>query len=165
MTAKRRILFLYLSIACFLGLVSVFFADGYLGIYDTLYIKGGVQGQKIELYQWQRRDGNWAGGVWWGQEARFRYEISNREFSPYSADIEVSLWHQEDMVRSLVSQQVQIARFDRATIEWALDTVALEPGGPPPNTYPYLYFITIRSNGIERELKLYITEPPSQELR
>jgi len=156
---------LSLSLICFIGFIIVFFVDGYMGVYDTLYIIVGEREQKIELHQWQRRDGNWTGSVWWGQEARFRYEISNREFSPYSADIEVSLWHYEDMVRSLVSQQMQIARFDRATIEWAVDTVALEPEGPPPATYPYTYLITIKSKGIERELKFYITEPPSQELR
>ncbi|MFC1915031.1 hypothetical protein ACFLWK_02135 [Chloroflexota bacterium] len=159
---KRRLVYLYLSLICFIGFIAVFFMDGYMGIYDTLYITGGVPGQKIEHHQWQRRDGNWTGSVWWGQEARFRYEISNREFSPYSADIEVSLWHSEDMVRNLVSQQMLIARFDRATIEWVVDTVALEPEGPPPTVYPYTYFITIKSNGIERELKLYITKPPSQ---
>ena len=159
---KRRLVYLYLSLICFIGFITVFFVDGYMGTYDTLYITGGAREQKIELHQWQRRDGNWTGSVWWGQEARFRYEISNREFSPYSADIEVSLWHYEDMVRNLVSQQMLIARFDRATIEWAVDTLALEPEGPPPTTYPYTYFITIKSNGIERELKLYITEPPSQ---
>jgi len=44
----RRYLFLYLTLACFFGLVAIFIVDGYIGIYDTLYITAGEREQTIE---------------------------------------------------------------------------------------------------------------------
>ena len=161
MATKRRRLYLYLALACFLVFILTSFVDGYMGVYDTLYITSDEREQKVEHYQWLRRGGVGTGDARWGEMAFFRYEIENRGFSTYSADAEVSLWHDKEKVRSLVSQQMQIARFDKAKLEWVLDTVELEPEGPPPPYYPYVYYVIIKSNGIERELKFYILEPPS----
>ena len=160
LVTKRRLVNLYLCLICFIGFITVFFVDGYMGIYDTLYIIVGEREQKIELHQWLRLGGTSIGDSRWGEKALFRYEIGNHEFSTYSDDIEVSLWHDEELVRTLLSQHIQIARFDQATLEWVLDTVALEPEPPPP-FYPYEYYVMIKSGEIERELKFYIAEPRS----
>jgi hypothetical protein len=39
---------LYLALACFAGLIAIFIADGYLGIYDTAYVTAGEYEQEIE---------------------------------------------------------------------------------------------------------------------
>lgn len=137
-----------------------FFVDGYMGLYDTLYITAGEREQKVELYHWLKGDGAWTGGAQWGGKVFFRYEISNRRFSSYSADIEVSLWRSQENVRDLISQHVQITSFDEGKLEWVLDTVELEPGGIPLLTQPYKYSIVLKSGEMERELRFYIYAPP-----
>ena len=42
----RRHLFLYLALGCFAGLIAIFIVDGYVGIYDTVYVTAGEYEQK-----------------------------------------------------------------------------------------------------------------------
>ncbi len=137
-----------------------FFVDGYMGLYDTLSITAGEREQKIELYHWLKGDGAWTGGTQWGEKVVFRYEIANRQFSSYSADVEVSLWRSQKNVRDLISQHVQIDSFDEEKLEWVLDTVELEPGGLPPVMQPYKYSVVLKNGEMERELRFYIYAPP-----
>jgi len=153
---ERRFRYLYLAVACFVGVMGTFFVDGYMGVYDTLYITAGKQEQKIELYQWLKGNGSWSSGAPWGERAVFRCEINNREFSSYSTNIEVSLWQNQEKVRDLTSRHLQITSFGRGELEWLVDTVELEPGGAPPATQPYKYSIVIKGDEMERELNFYI---------
>ncbi|GAI56646.1 unnamed protein product, partial [marine sediment metagenome] len=43
----RKNLFLYLTLACFFGLIAIFIVDGYLGIYDTIYVTAGEQEERV----------------------------------------------------------------------------------------------------------------------
>ena len=63
MAAKRRNLFLYLTLVCFFGLIAIFIIDGYMGIYDTVYITAGEREQKIESDVWRQGDKYWSAGV------------------------------------------------------------------------------------------------------
>ena len=92
MAKKRKNLFLYLTLACFLGLVAIFIADGYLGIYDTIYITAGEREDKVEADFWLEQDRYYSVGVNWDEKALFSYEVDNRLFSSYSTDIDVSVW-------------------------------------------------------------------------
>ena len=161
MATKRRRVYLYLALTCFFIFMLTFFVDGYLGIYDTLSITAGEREQRTELFQWSRSGGAGTGAAQWGEKAFFRYEISNRQFSTYSADAEVSLWHDEKMVRSLVSQHTQIAPFGKGKLEWILDTLELLPSSdvPPPSQAYDKYSILIKSGEVERKLKFYIVTP------
>jgi hypothetical protein len=93
MATKRRNLFLYLTLACFIGLIAIFIVDGYMGIYDTIYVTTGEREQKIEPDFWLRQEWAWSTGVNWDEKVFFGYEVDNRQFSAYSADIEASVWH------------------------------------------------------------------------
>lgn len=160
MATEGRFRYLYLALACFVGLVTTYFVDGYMGIYDTLYITAGEREQKIELYHWLKGGGAWTGGAEWGKKAFFSYEIDNRKFLSLSTDIEISLWHNQEKVRDLVSQHLEIAPFDTAKLEWLLDTLELEPGGTPSLIQPYKYSVVVKSDKMERELNFYIYTPP-----
>ncbi len=159
MAAKRRNLFLYLTLACFFGLIAIFIIDGYIGIYDTVYITAGEREQKIEADAWLRQDKFWSAGVNRGEKAFFRYEVDNRQFSGYTADIEVSLWHSQEKVRDLVSQQLLIGGFDKGQLEWAIDTTELLPGDLPPEQ-SYQYTVIIKRGGIERKIVIHINPVP-----
>ena len=145
----RRNLFLYLTLACFFGLVAIFIVDGYLGIYDTVYVTSGEYEQKIESDFWTQRDESWSTGVNWGEKVFFRYEVDNRQFSGYTPDIEVSVWRGQEKIRDLISQQMSIATFDKGQLEWVIDTNELLPTQPEQN---YQYSVIIKRGEIERKI-------------
>ena len=157
MAAKRRNLFLYLTLACFFGLIAIFIVDGYLGVYDTLSVTAGEREQVIEPDYWLRqgRDSQWV-NVGWGEQAFFSYEVDNRRFSSYAADIEVSVWHSQEKVRDLVSQSVSIGAFDKGQLEWAVDSVELLPADAPPEQ-GYQYTVLIRMGEVERRVIMAIS--------
>ena len=151
----RRNLFLYLTLACFLGLIAIFIVDGYMGIYDTINITTGEREQKIEPDSWSRQDRFWSTGVNRGEKAFFCYEVNNRRFSRYSADIEVSVWHSQEKVRDLLSQPVSIPAFDKGQVEWVLDTTELLPGDAYPEQR-YEYTVVIKRGEIEHKIIVYL---------
>ncbi len=155
----RRYLFLYLTVACFFGLIAIFIVDGYIGIYDTLYITAGEREQKIEADFWQRQDKFWSTGVNRGEKVFFRYEVDNRQFSSYTADIEASVWRSQEKIRDLISQPVSIAAFDKGQLEWEIDTAELLPGDIPPEQ-SYEFTVIIKRGEIERNIIVYINPTP-----
>jgi hypothetical protein len=152
----RKNLYLYLALACFLALIAVFVVDGYMGVYDTAYVTSGEQEQKIEADFWLQDYNTWSVGANWGEKVFFRYEIDNRQFSSYSADIEVSLWRSQQKIQDLLSQELQIASFDSGQLEWVVDTSELEPA-PPEQGYEYT--VVIKRGELERRIILYISTP------
>lgn len=168
MARKRKNLFLYLTIACFVGLIAIFIVDGYLGVYDTVDITTGEESWTVEADVWLRqfptyarvppggarpRDGK---GVYYMfanriQKISFRYEIDNRLFSTYKADIEVSVWHSQQKVRDLISQPVSISAFDKGESEWVIDNTELVPKRLLPEQ-GYQYTVIIKRGEIERKI-------------
>jgi len=157
MARKRVNLFLYLTLACFLGLIVIFVVDGYLGIYDTVNIISGERDETINPENWLRQDRSPPTGVSRGEKAFFRYEVDNRRFSAYTADIEVSVWHGQEKVRDLISQPMSIAAFDKEEWEWVLDTTELLPGDIPPEQ-GYEFSVIIKRG--ETELKVIVDVRP-----
>ncbi len=147
----RRNLFLYLTLACFFGLIAIFIVDGYMGIYDTIYITAGEREQKIEPDSWLRQGTGWTPGTRWGEKVFFRYEVANRRFSSYTADIEASVWHSQEKVRDLIAQQLVIAAFDTGQLEWVIDTAELKPSDIPPEQ-AYEYSVIIKRGEVERRV-------------
>ena len=159
MAAKRRNLFLYLTLICFFGLIAIFIVDGYMGIYDTVYITAGEREQKIESDVWRRGDKFWSGGVNRGEKAFFRYEVDNRQFSSYAADIEVSAWRMQEKVLDVISQPLVVDSFDKGQLEWAMDANEILPSDALPEQ-SYEYTIIIKRGEIERNVILYINPVP-----
>ncbi len=157
MATKQKNLFLFLALACFFGLVAIFIVDGYMGIYDTTYITAGEQEQKIEPDFWLRQDRIRSAGVDRGEKVFFRYEVDNRQFSTYVADIEASVWHSQEKVRDLISQQLIIGAFDKGQLEWLIDTTELLPSDIPPEQR-YEYTVIIKRGEIERKIIVYINQ-------
>ena len=152
----RRNLFLYLTLACFVGLIAIFIVDGYMGVYDTLYITAGEREEEIgrDSRPWQR-----SVAVEWGGKAFFRYEVDNRQFSSYAADIEVSVWHSQEKVADLIAQQISVAAFDKGELEWVIDTAELVPADIPPEQ-GYEFTVVIKRGEIERRLITHVRALP-----
>jgi len=129
----RKNLFLYLALACFLGLIAVFVFDGYLGLYDTTYITIGEREEIIEPDYWLNNRATPIGfendyyiTAEWGQKVFFSYEIDNRRFASYSALVEASVWQENEKLLDLFSQEQSIAPFDTAVMGWILKTDELD---------------------------------------
>jgi len=155
----RRNLFLYLTLLCFVGLIAIFIVDGYMGIYDTLYVTAGEREDKIEADFWLRQGRVWSTGVNRDEKVFFSYEVDNRQFSSYAADVEVSVWHGQEKVRDLTSQQILIAAFDKGRLEWVTDTTELLPSDIPPEQF-YEFSVIIKRGEAERKVILQINPKP-----
>ncbi|MFC1941003.1 hypothetical protein ACFLWL_01130 [Chloroflexota bacterium] len=153
----RKYLFLYLTLACFFSLIVIFIVDGYMGIYDSLEITAGEQPQTIEADEWLRQEkfGVRRVGVNQDEKAFFHYEVDNRQFSSYTVDIEVAVWHSQQKVLDLISQPMSVSAFDKGRLEWVVDTVELLPSGIPPEQ-SYEYTVIIKRGEIERKIIVYI---------
>ncbi len=165
MTTKWKFLYLYLTLACFFGLIAIFIVDGYMGIYDSLEITAGEQPQTIETDEWLRQEKFGVRGVWvnWDEKIFFDYEVDNRRFSSYSAEIEVSVWHSQEKVADLVSQHMQIGAFDKGQLEWVLDTVELKPDDISPEQ-SYEFTVIINRGETERRVILFVNPSPFPKL-
>jgi len=124
----RRNLFLYLALACFIAITGIFIVDGYMGIYDTIYVTAGEYEQKIAP-DWYRYRYPASTGAVWGAPVHFRYEIDNRRFSTYSTPIRASLWKENEKVIDLFAEDKSIKPFDKVTVEWILDSEQLQALG------------------------------------
>ena len=163
----RKNLYLYLTLACFIALIAIFIVDGYLGVYDTVYITAGEREEKIEADFWLRQGpvppGGGKGAYYisanWEEKVFFRYEVDNRQFSSYSADVEVSVWRMREKVLNLVSQPMTVAPFDKGVVEWVLDTAELKPDELPPEQ-GYEFSVIINRGEIERQVILYVNPSP-----
>ena len=177
MTVKRRNIFLYLALVCFVGLIAVFVIDGCLGIYDTVQITTGEQSWKVEADVWQHQYPTYApapmavpimpmspeegkGGYYMGanreEKTSFRYEVDNRKFSTYKADIEVSVWHSQQKVRDLISKPISISAFDKGQLEWVIDNTELLPKDIL-SEQSYQYTVVIKRGEIERKIVVSIS--------
>jgi hypothetical protein len=159
MAVKRRNIYLYLTLVCFFGIIAIFIADGYMGIYDTIYITTGEIERKIEADIWQRDDPHWSTGITQGEKAFIRYEVDNRRFSGYEADIEVSVWKMQEKVSDVLSQHMALGAFDEGKIEWEIDSAGLVPPDAQPEQR-FEYTLTIKHGEIERNIILYINPLP-----
>ena len=153
MAVKHKILFLYLTLACFLGIILIFVFDGYMGVYDTLSIKAGEYEQKIEASVWERDYGSTA--VEWGGKAFFQYEVDNRRFSGYTADVEVSVWHSQEKVADLITQELSLGSFGKGQMEWVVDMAEIVPADAPPEQV-YEFTLVINRGGIERRFVIHV---------
>jgi len=165
MTAKgKRNLYLFLAIACLLGIVAIFVVDGYLGIYDTIYITTGEQEMTIEPEYWSgrypgAREASYYMGANWGEKVFFRCEVDNRRCSSYPTFIQASLWKENEKIIDLFSEDKLIGPFDKATVEWTLDSEELESHGFDIGEYT----VKIGREGIERRIIIgYYSLPPQQ---
>jgi hypothetical protein len=158
MKAKHRNLYLYLALACFVGIILIFVFDGYMGVYDSLEIVSGEFPQTIEPDRWpedERYPSYVTVNVQQGGSIAFTYEVQNRTFSAYSADLEVTVWHEQQQLAVLLSQPVQVSSFDESRLDWTLDSAEFTPAALPEDQR-YDLSVRIKRGDIERNIIVYI---------
>jgi len=155
---QRKNLYLGLAIAFFLAIIAIFVFDGYMGVYDTVRITTQEREDVIEPDYWLRNDGQYSSHYTWaeeGQDINFSYELDNRRFSTYSADVEVAVWFGETKHSDLISQTVAIGAFDKEESTWMIDTGLLRPADTPENQ-DYEFSVIIKRDGVERRIRVHV---------
>jgi len=154
MTSKHRNLYLYLALACFLGIILIFIFDGYMGIYDTITITSGEMPVKVEPDQWQQQARfNFmpSTSVIYGGKVIFNYAIDNHRFSSYKADVSVSVWHNQVKVADILSETITAKAFGKGQLDWIFDTTQFISGNISTGM-PSDFTIAILMGNIERKL-------------
>jgi len=120
---KSAYLYLGLTLACFVAILCIFIVDGYLGVYDTLYIIYEEHEQTIEFegQQYITEGGTYfAGEIVGGSSLLCRYRIDNRTFSLCEGQLTVSLWKAGNKLADLVNREIKIGRFGSTVVEWTI---------------------------------------------
>jgi hypothetical protein len=159
MKDKYKNLYLYLALACFLGIVLIFVFDGYLGVYDTIEINTGEYPQEIQPDYWLRGDTYWSAGIEWNDKADFVYEVDNRRFFGYSSNLKVSAWHENEKIADLVTREISASPFETWRIEWELDTSELIPPDAS-SELGYQFTLLIKRGDIERRIIINVSSEP-----
>lgn len=161
MAIEGKNLYLYLALVCFVGILAIFVVDGYLGVYDTLYVTVQEREQKIEPDYWQRtwvKEQGYNIGAEWGEPFYFRYEIDNRTFSTYLTNVETSVWKSGEKIIQLLDENMSVDPFEEVTVDWTLRAEELEEAGFEAGGYT----VRIKHGEVERKIVVsfhYPVEP------
>jgi len=155
-TTQRKNLYLFLTIAFFLAIIAIFVFDGYMGVYGTVTVTTQEREEVIEPDHWLRDDYGYFTWTEEGQDIYFHYELDNRRFSTYSADVEVAVWFGEAKHSDLISQAVAIGGFDKEELTWTIDTDALRPADIP-EANDYEFSVIIPRDGVERRIIVHVS--------
>lgn len=156
MAVKHKNIYLYLALACFLGIVLIFVFDGYMGTYERLEVKTSEYTQTIEFEEWPEDAGYRYIGVAREDIINFSYELDNRRFSGYSSDFEVSVWQAGRKIQDVLAEPISLGAFDNWNIQWVLDTEELlTPDMSSQQGYEFL--VLIKRGDIERSVGVSIS--------
>jgi hypothetical protein len=158
MPGKRKNLYLYLTLACFLGIIIIFILDGYMGLYDTVTATAGEIPFTYSFEQWrdqEKHNFTPSVSIGYGQQGAFSYLIENRRFSSYSAEIEVSLWHNQEKIADIYTDSVSIKPFSKAEMTWTLESSQYLPEGLDANTSAE-FTLVIKNGDTERKMLVYV---------
>jgi hypothetical protein len=162
MAVKHKNLYLYLTLACFLGIILIFIFDGYMGVYDSLVMDNGQYPQTVEADQWsqpERYGYLTSTGVERGGRIDFTYTVENHRFSTYTDAVEVTLFYGQDKLADMVKEQIVARSFNKSELKWSLDSVKFVPSDyPAEQSYNLTMFI--KRGGTERKILINITPSP-----
>jgi hypothetical protein len=154
----RRNLYLYLALACFLGIVLIFLFDGYLGLYDSLAASNGSYQQEVPVEEWQNPDrygGPYGMSLDQNGYLDFTYKVANRRFAGYSAEVVVTLTDINGVKSELLRQTLSAGAFQTGELTWTLQGADLLPASTPQNVNPSVT-LTIQRGSETRVISLYI---------
>ena len=162
MAVKHNNLYLFLALACFVGIILIFVFDGYIGVYDKLVMDNGQFKQTVEGDQWAREEkygGTVSISVDRNSQVDFTYTIENHCFSVYTDSLEVTLWYNKIKTKDLISQEFSISPFDKQEFKWTVIPSEILPAGATAGQN-YVFDVKIKRNGIERDVNVGIFIAP-----
>jgi hypothetical protein len=157
MAVKHKNLYLYLTLACFIGIILIFVFDGYVGVYDTLVIDNGQFQQTVEADQWDmgRYGGLISTNMDRNGQIEFTYTVDNHRFSAYESDLQISLYFQQEKVDDILNTTIEAAAFKDSETKWTLDAAKIVPADYPAEQ-AYNAYILVKRRETERRVNIYI---------
>jgi hypothetical protein len=158
MTKKKSLLYLYLALACLLGIIIIFVFDGYLGVYDKLVLDTGNYKQTIEADQWARNEkyGNMvAVSTDPGGMIDFTYIVENHNFSKYVDNVDVSLWYNKNKLKDIISREAVTPSFEKTELSWSINATNILPSDYVVGR-EYLYNLKIKRGNMERDVNISV---------
>jgi hypothetical protein len=148
---------LYLTLACFLGIILIFVFDGYIGVYDTLVIDNGQFQQTVESDQWDpgRYGGLASTNIDRSGSVDFTYKVENHRFSSLQSDLQISLYFQQEKVADIYNGAIEAAAFKEGTYEWSLNSSDIVPADFPSDQ-PYNAYILLKRGDVEHRINIYV---------
>jgi hypothetical protein len=161
MTAKHNSLYLFLALACFVGIILIFVFDGYMGVYDTLAMDNGQFQQTVEGDQWARQEkygGFVSVPVERGGRIDFTYTVENHRFTEYSADIKITLWQNKAQIGDIgfiPDEPLIIPAFNKKELTWSITPDYIIPADYPAEQ-SYNVNMEIKRGDIVRQVNVNI---------
>jgi hypothetical protein len=160
MKDKSRYIFLYLALACFLGIILIFVFDGYIGLHDSLVINSGEFPVTITTEQWDTQNRGDIGFIPtasanYGENIPFTYQIENLHFSSFKSAINVSVWNNQVKLGDLYSTTVTAKAFGKGQAEWTLDTTQFISGNLTSGQ-SVDFTVVIQRGDVERKVIIYV---------
>lgn len=150
-------MYLYLALACFLGIVLIFVLDGYTGRYDKLEFDTGQRVQSIDFVENDERTPPFymlSIHADRGDVLEFTYTLENRWFGRYQADVLVLLTGNSGATE-LVNGRLSVDGFSTGILAWTIDTATLLPANTEERVI-YNAELVIKRGGIERVISMNI---------
>src|SRR3972149_3696929 len=144
-----RNVYLYLALACFLGIVLIFLFDGYLGVYDSLKADNGNYVQEIPTEQWQnpgRFGPSFSMGIDEAGYLNFTYRVDNRRFTGYSEPVVVTATDTAGATTELLRENLTAGAFGQGEVTWTIRGSDVVPAGAAP-TLTFHVRLTIQPGG------------------
>ena len=161
MTVKHKSLYLFLTLACFVGIILIFIFDGYMGVYDSLVMDSGPYSRAtVNTDQWAEEFGFIGTGAERGSRVDFTYTVENHRFSRYSTTVEASAWYGAAKLKDLTNQALTVGPFGKGEVKWSLDTAELIPADYPAGQ-SYNLDVVIVNGDIERRVQVFINPSPA----
>jgi hypothetical protein len=155
---KQKILYLILAIACFIGIILIFVFDGYMGLYDSLTATSGEQTQTITYEQWSDETRFGMSYVYpsGADNLFYSYQVDNRRFSKYQADVRVSVWKNQVKVKDVLTQGITVNAFGKETVNWDISSQDFASGN---SSLESQYTLQIERGDVVRKIIIYV--PPN----
>lgn len=161
---KGKVVYLYLAIVCFFGLVAILIFDGYVGVYDTILLAAGERAETVVPDYWLRQGVPLPGetriayytAATQGDRLDFRYEIDNRQFGAYQADVSVSVWQMRRKVEDIATKPVDVSPFARGEVAWTVEPARFKPSDLGAGQ-SYDFSIVISRGNIERQVVVNVS--------
>ena len=160
--AKYNKIYLFLALACFLGIVLIFIFDGYMGVYDSVVMDNGQFPQTITADQWQQQEkfGYYPSvSVDRNGAANITYTVENHRFSSYTAEVTVSIYSGVDKIADLATGQVSAGAFNKGEFTWVLKPADFIPASLPSDQ-SYNMNMVIKRGDVERRIMVYVNPGP-----
>jgi hypothetical protein len=154
---KHKTLYLFLTLACFVGIILVFVFDGYMGVYDTLVMDNGQFPQTVEADQWdmERYGGLASTNMERGGRVVFTYKVANHRFSAYKSDVRISLYYQQEKVKDIFSGAIEAEAFEDGVIDWTVDAADIIPAEYPAEQ-AYNAYLLLNRGDVEHRINIYV---------